>query len=336
MNGGSAKKSANGNGASNKNKRKISAGASHPAQHEDASGARLQEVKKELAAQRVKLPVYKFKKQICQLVADKEVLLVVAETGSGKSTQIPAYLDECGLFRPRKKTEYARSICVTQPRRVAAITVAKRVAEETGCLPGTAVGHRVRFDDTTDFNGRNTTRIIYATDGMLLREATSDPLLTRYSVVVLDESHERSLQTDVLFGVVKRAMDARRPEQNEEEPATGNDEKPTLDERIRRRMRERAREWDLPPLKAVVMSATLDIDTFRSFFPDAGMVKIPGRQYPVQLVYTKESQEVSFLFLFWEPPEFASLADYSRVTLYLLGLHRFGSCHIITDSRGGR
>lgn len=299
MTGGAVKKSANGNGASNKNKRKISAGISNPVEHEN-SGARLQQVKKELAVQRAKLPVHKFKKEICQLVADKEVLLVVAETGSGKSTQIPAYLDECGLFRPRKKTEYARSICVTQPRRVAAITVAKRVAEETGCLPGTAVGHRVRFDDTTDFNGRNTTRIIYATDGMLLREATSDPLLTRYSVVVLDESHERSLQTDVLFGVVKRAMDARRrPEQNEEEPATDdNDEKPTLDERIRRRMRERAREWGLPPLKAVVMSATLDIETFRSFFPDAGMVKIPGRQYPVQLVYTKDPQEVSFLCLF--------------------------------------
>jgi HrpA-like RNA helicase len=317
MTGGSAKKSANRNGASttSKNKRKISAGASNPAQHED-SGARLQEVKKELAAQRVKLPVHKFKKEICQLVVDKEVLLVVAETGSGKSTQIPAYLDECGLFRPPKKTEYARSICVTQPRRVAAITVAKRVAEEMGCLPGTAVGHRVRFDDTTDFNGRNTTRIIYATDGMLLREATSDPLLTRYSVVVLDESHERSLQTDVLFGVVKRAMDARRPQQNEEEPATDDDEKPTLDERIRRRMRERAREWDLPPLKAVVMSATLDVETFRSFFPDAGMVKIPGRQYPVQLVYAKEPQEVSFLFLFYEPPEFASPADYSRDTRF--------------------
>jgi HrpA-like RNA helicase len=145
-------------------------------------------------------------------------LLVVAETGSGKSTQIPAYLDESGLFGLRKKSgnrdhdnPYAKSICVTQPRRVAAMTVAQRVAEERGCRLGTAVGYRVRFDDCT--SPKNQTRIVYATDGMLLRESMSDPLLSRYSVVVLDEAHERSLQTDILFGVVQRAMRARTTRQ---------------------------------------------------------------------------------------------------------------------------
>ena len=255
----------------------------------------------------------------------------------GKSTQIPAILDEYINTTKGKKDSYSNhlknskknkhqqkhlkyassSICVTQPRRVAAVTVAKRVADEMGCEPGSIVGHRVRFDNCTDLYHGKVTRIIYATDGMLLREAMSDPILTRYSIVVLDESHERSLQTDILFGVVKRAMDARRQspqhqedqqsrssssdeeveqrqQQNASNGSTGRKEaKETRDDLIRRKMRERAQEYGLPPLKVIVMSATLDIQTFQSFFPNAGLVTIPGRQFPVQLVYTKEPQEVS-------------------------------------------
>lgn len=245
----------------------------------------LQERKSQLAPTRLLLPVYKFKRQISELLKEKDVLLVVAETGSGKSTQIPAYLDESGLFSSRNG-KFARSICVTQPRRVAAMTVAKRVAEERGCPIGSAVGYRVRFDDSTEKN----TRIIYATDGMLLREAMSDPLLRRYSVIVLDESHERSLQTDILFGVVSRAMAARGMVKIENTTERGDGEE-SIDERIQRRMRERARDLCLPKLKVVVMSATLDIETFKSFFSDAAIVKIPGRMFPVQIVYTREPQE---------------------------------------------
>lgn len=172
-----------------------------------------------IAEVRKNLPVYKFKAQICEKVVNNDVVLVMAETGSGlyreclvfhtisveylsypsflyvaftsgKSTQIPQYL----LEMPSLRKLSAHSLCVTQPRRVAAVTVAKRVAQERNCRLGTEVGYRVRFDDKTNFG----TKLVYATDGMLLRQAMLDPLLSAYSVILLDEAHERSLQTDVL------------------------------------------------------------------------------------------------------------------------------------------
>lgn len=261
-------------------------------------GATLQRTKAELARLRKELPVYQFQHQIVQAMVKNDVLLIVAETGSGKSTQIPAYLDESGRFYRKKspivrsnlhQMPLARSICVTQPRRVAAMTVAKRVAEERGCRLGTAVGYKVRFDDSTTPN----TRIIYVTDGMLLRESMADPLLSRYSIIVLDESHERSLQTDILFGVVQRAMRAR----NSDRGPIENDENETIDQRIQRKMKQRAHQWFLPPLKAIVMSATLEVETFDNFFPQAETIRIPGRMYPVQIVYTKEPQEVGCCLL---------------------------------------
>ena len=184
------------------------------------------------------LPVRSYRSEICRAVRDGDAVLIAAETGSGKSTQIPFYLHSSGQFGGvasktavgggtgnnngsggggRRKKRLAHRVCVTQPRRVAAVTVARRVAEEVGCAPGHLVGHRVRFDDVTDLacgsssksGYKSQTRIVYVTDGMLLREAQADPLLTEYGCVVLDEAHERGLQTDVLFGVVKRAMEAR-------------------------------------------------------------------------------------------------------------------------------
>jgi len=238
--------------------------------------------------------------------------------GSGKSTQIPAYVHESGLLKKSAKAaiiatlssespkhKYGRTICVTQPRRVAAITLAKRVSEEMNCIPGTIVGHRVRFDDTTDVRGHNTTKIIYATDGMLLREAINDPLLKRYGMIALDEAHERSLQTDVLFGVVKRAMAARKRDGEGDNDVTrsgaqlkddvGEDLHFEKDEEILCRMKEMAVALGLPPLRVCVMSATLDVDTFRTFFPGSSMIKIPGRQYPVQVVHSDQIYEVSIL-----------------------------------------
>ena len=189
---------------------------------------------------RAKLPIYKLKGALLETVRQNATTVLIGETGSGKSTQLPQFLLDGGVVDRRQK------IACTQPRRVAAATVAARVAEEYGCALGSDVGYAIRFEDRTS----PATRIKYCTDGVLLREATVDPLLRDYGIVVLDEAHERSLQTDILLGLVKRAQ-ARRPE-----------------------------------LKVIVMSATLQADVFQQYFPGACLFRVPGRQHPVDVQYT--------------------------------------------------
>lgn len=121
-----------------------------------------------------------------------QVLIVVGDTGSGKTTQMVQYMAEAGY------ADKGRIGC-TQPRRVAAMSVAKRVAEEVGCRLGQEVGYTIRFEDCTSPE----TRIKYMTDGMLQRECLIDPLCSAYSVIMLDEAHERTIATDVLFGLLK-------------------------------------------------------------------------------------------------------------------------------------
>jgi HrpA-like RNA helicase len=175
-------------------------------------------------------------------------MIVKGETGSGKTTQIPQYLYEDGWTR-RNQT----MIAITQPRRVAAMSVAERVAEEVGSTVGRKVGYRVRFDDSTSYD----TKIKFMTDGMLLRESMVDPLLTRYSVIVLDEAHERTLHTDILFAIVK-SIQQRRINQ---------------------------------PLYLIIMSATLDTSMFSNYFNHAPIVDVPGRTYPIEMFYTKSPVE---------------------------------------------
>uniref|UniRef100_A0A673GQX2 RNA helicase n=1 Tax=Sinocyclocheilus rhinocerous TaxID=307959 RepID=A0A673GQX2_9TELE len=173
---------------------------------------------------------------------------IFSETGSGKTTQIPQYLYEAGIGRQG-------IIGITQPRRVAAISLAARVAEEKKVQLGKLVGYTVRFEDVTS----SETKLKFMTDGMLLREAIGDPLLLRYTVVILDEAHERTVHTDVLFGVVKAAQ-RKRTEQNK------------------------------IPLKVVVMSATMDVDLFSQYFNKSPVLYLEGRQHPIQIYYTKQSQ----------------------------------------------
>ncbi|XP_075238078.1 ATP-dependent RNA helicase pea isoform X3 [Lycorma delicatula] len=142
-----------------------------------------------LLEQRQSLPIYKLKDELIKAVTDNQILIVIGETGSGKTTQITQYLAEAG-FTSRGK------IGCTQPRRVAAMSVAKRVAEEFGCRLGQEVGYTIRFEDCTSPE----TVIKYMTDGMLLRECLVDLDLKSYSVIMLDEAHERTIHTDVLFG----------------------------------------------------------------------------------------------------------------------------------------
>lgn len=142
---------------------------------------------------RKSLPVYEHREDLLQAIADFQVVIVSAETGSGKTTQIPQYLHEAGY------TKNGMKVGCTQPRRVAAMSVAARVSEEMGSRLGQEVGYSIRFEDMTS----DKTVIKYMTDGMLLREFLTDPELSTYSALVIDEAHERTLSTDILFGLVK-------------------------------------------------------------------------------------------------------------------------------------
>lgn len=145
---------------------------------------------------RKNLPIFAYKEKLIDAVKDHQVLIVVAETGSGKTTQLPQYLHEAGY------TANGQKIGCTQPRRVAAMSVAARVAEEMGTKVGYEVGYSIRFEDCTS----DKTVLKYMTDGMLLREFLTEPDLAGYSVLIIDEAHERTLSTDILFALVKVSL----------------------------------------------------------------------------------------------------------------------------------
>jgi ATP-dependent RNA helicase DHX8/PRP22 len=193
--------------------------------------------------QRQSLPIFRLKTELIKAVHGNQVLVVIGETGSGKTTQVTQYLAEAGYTTKGE-------IACTQPRRVAAESVAKRVAEEFGCRLGEEVGYSIRFDDRT---GPETV-IKYMTDGMLLREILVDRDLSSYSVVMLDEAHERTIYTDILFGLLKQLITRR------------ND------------------------LRLIVTSATLDAEKFSGYFFDCNIFTIPGRTFPVEILHTKQPE----------------------------------------------
>jgi ATP-dependent RNA helicase DHX8/PRP22 len=193
-----------------------------------------------LAEQRAGLPIAVLKQELVNAVSENQVLVVIGETGSGKTTQMTQFMAEAG-FTSRG------IIACTQPRRVAAMSVAKRVAEEFGCRLGQEVGYSIRFEDCTSPE----TVIKYMTDGMLLRECLVDTELTRYSLIMLDEAHERTIHTDVLFGLLKGLLKRRKD------------------------------------LKLICTSATLDAEKYSTYFLECPIFTIPGRTFPVDILYTK-------------------------------------------------
>ncbi|PVU93316.1 hypothetical protein BB561_003345 [Smittium simulii] len=198
---------------------------------------------KSIKEQREGLPIFDLRQMLVNAVFENQILIVIGETGSGKTTQMTQYLYEEGLAKTRR-------IGCTQPRRMAAASVAKRVAEEVGCRLGSKVGYTIRFEDCTS----NDTKIKYMTDGMLMREILLDPTLSSYSVIILDEAHERTIATDVLFGLLKSTIKTRTD------------------------------------LKLIVTSATLDAEKFSKYFYNAPIFTIPGRTYPVEILYTREPE----------------------------------------------
>ncbi|KAH7862584.1 hypothetical protein Vadar_006801 [Vaccinium darrowii] len=203
----------------------------------------------EILEKRKTLPVWHQKDEFLQALKANQILILVGETGSGKTTQIPQFvLEAVELETPDKRRKFM--IGCTQPRRVAAMSVSRRVAEEMDVNIGDEVGYSIRFEDCTS----SRTILKYLTDGMLLREAMADPLLERYKVIILDEAHERTLATDVLFGLLKEVLKNR------------------------------------PDLKLVVMSATLEAEKFQGYFYGAPLMKVPGRLHPVEIFYTQEPE----------------------------------------------
>lgn len=217
--------------------------------HHGANNKILHDKSKALLKERKSLPIYEVKKDLLVQLLKNDTNVLMGETGSGKTTQVPQFLYDNNLLGKG-------NVVVTQPRRVAAITVAQRVAEEMGCQLGDLVGYSVRFEDMVTHQ----TRIKFATDGMVLREAMLDPLLKRYSWVVLDEAHERNLNTDILLGIVKKAQRIRKLKGKE-------------------------------PLHILVMSATMNAEKFSKYFDDCPVLVAHGRGFELDIHYTKEKQD---------------------------------------------
>ncbi|KAK8849593.1 hypothetical protein IAR55_004928 [Kwoniella newhampshirensis] len=215
--------------------------ASHMTKNEGQSNfARTRTLKQ----QREYLPAFAVREELMSMIRDNQVLVVVGETGSGKTTQLGQFLYEDG---------YCQNgiIGCTQPRRVAAMSVAKRVSEEIECGLGETVGYAIRFEDCTSKD----TKIKFMTDGVLLRESLNEGDLDKYSVIILDEAHERSLSTDILMGLLRKILTRRRD------------------------------------LRLIVTSATMNADKFSKFFGNAATFTIPGRTFPVEIFHSKSPCE---------------------------------------------
>lgn len=199
---------------------------------------------KSLREQREFLPAFAVREELMRVIRENQVTIVIGETGSGKTTQLTQFLYEDGYGK-------AGMIGCTQPRRVAAMSVAKRVAEEMDVPLGSTVGYSIRFEDVTN----KETVIKYMTDGILLQESFNERDLDKYSCIIMDEAHERALNTDILMGLFKRILQRRRD------------------------------------LKLIVTSATMNAKRFSDFFGNAPEFTIPGRTFPVDVMFHRSPVE---------------------------------------------
>ena len=184
------------------------------------------------------LPIMEWRERIVDAVREHQVVVITGETGSGKSTQVPKFCMEAGRGR-------SGMIGCTQPRRIAAITLATRVSEEIGPRGPALVGYKIRFQDRT----ARTTRIKFMTDGVLLAEAQRDKNFRAYDTLIVDEAHERSLNIDFLIGIIRQTLSRR------------------------------------PDLKVIITSATIDPERFSSAFGGAPIIEVSGRMFPVEVLH---------------------------------------------------
>lgn len=200
--------------------------------------------------QRKSLPAYRVRSEVVNVISENQVTIIIGETGSGKTTQLTQFLYEEGFASNLTNSKNRKMIGCTQPRRVAAMSVAKRVSEEMGCKLGQEVGYAIRFEDMTT---HDKTVIKYMTEGVLLRELLVDPFLEHYSYVIMDEAHERLLNTDILLGLLKQLVSKRKD------------------------------------IKLVITSATMNAGKFALYFGDAPCFTIPGRTFPVDVYFSHSS-----------------------------------------------
>lgn len=215
----------------------------------------------EIQEARLKLPVVSEEQKLMEAIHDNNIVVICGATGSGKTTQVPQFLYEAGYGAADSETPGL--IGVTQPRRVAAVSMSKRVAEELGDH-SSAVAYQIRFEGSVD----SKTAIKFMTDGILLREIAQDITLKKYSAIIIDEAHERSVNTDILIGMLSRVIKLRA-ELAEEDPK-------------------------LKPLKLIIMSATLRIEDLTmnpNLFPTPPPVlEVEGRQHPVTMHFARKTQ----------------------------------------------